>query len=385
MLLPEDVLVARATRLDAVIDLEVADAVLIRRMAARRVLVDGAWVVRADDRPETVRHRLEVYRWQTAPLVDFFGADGTGSGSSMCLRGPWTARRHPRQALVRRRGCRPARSVRVSGRGIVVVTGATGRQGRAVTRALLAAGWPVRAMTRHPEKPAARNLADAGADVVAADMEDTASLDRAFTGAYGVYSVQNFMTSGLDGEVRQGRNVGDAAHRAGIRHLVQGSAGTGERGTGVGSFESKLDIEEHLAELGLPVTVLRPMAFMELMTDRAFFPPAGVWHVWPKLDGWGFRVPWLSCSDLGRIAERVFEQPERFVGQQLNLSADVRARSTSAGRSTRESPDDRPGGSRCRCVSSSASRRTPPHCGAGHARPDWTPTLRGPGASSRTS
>jgi uncharacterized protein YbjT (DUF2867 family) len=61
------------------------------------------------------------------------------------------------------------------------------------------------------------------------------------------------------------------------------------------------------------------------MTDRAFFPSAGVWHVWPKLDGWGFRVPWLSCSDLGRIAERVFEQPELFVGQQLNLSADVRS------------------------------------------------------------
>jgi uncharacterized protein YbjT (DUF2867 family) len=46
----------------------------------------------------------------------------------------------------------------------------------------------VRAMTRHPEEPAAKNLADAGADVVVADMEDTASLDRAFTGAYGVYS-----------------------------------------------------------------------------------------------------------------------------------------------------------------------------------------------------
>jgi uncharacterized protein YbjT (DUF2867 family) len=179
----------------------------------------------------------------------------------------------------------------VSGTGVVVVTGATGRQGRAVGRALLAAGWPVRAMTRHPGRSVARALADAGAQLVVADMEDPASLDRAFAGAYAVYSVQNYMTSGLDGEVRQGRNVGDAALRAGVRHLVQGSAGTGERGTGVGSFESKVDIEDHLAELGLPVTVLRPTAFMELMTDRAFFPPAGMWHVWPKLDGWGLQVP----------------------------------------------------------------------------------------------
>jgi adenylate kinase len=68
---------ARATRLDAVIDLEVADAELVRRMATRRVLVEGVWVVRDDDRPETVRHRLEVYREQTAPLVDFYAAEGT--------------------------------------------------------------------------------------------------------------------------------------------------------------------------------------------------------------------------------------------------------------------------------------------------------------------
>ena len=66
----------RGTRLDAVLDLEVADAELIRRMAARRVLVDGAWAVRDDDRPDTVRHRLQVYREQTAPLVDFYAADG---------------------------------------------------------------------------------------------------------------------------------------------------------------------------------------------------------------------------------------------------------------------------------------------------------------------
>jgi uncharacterized protein YbjT (DUF2867 family) len=213
----------------------------------------------------------------------------------------------------------------VSGNRIVVVTGATGRQGGAVTRALLGAGWQVRAMTRDPGQARAAALAAEGAELVQADMEDGASLDRAFAGAYGVYSVQNFMTSGVDGEVRQGRLVGEAAGRAGIRHLVYGSAGTGDRGTGVGSFESKLDVEDHFAELSLPVTVLRPMAFMELMTDPAFYPAAGVWHVWPKLAGWDFRVPWLSCSDLGLIAERVFAQPERFIGEHLQLAGDVRS------------------------------------------------------------
>ena len=71
-----DELAARDTHLDAVLELVVDDDELIRRMATRRVLVDGAWVVRDDDRPETVRHRLEVYRKLTAPLVDFYAADG---------------------------------------------------------------------------------------------------------------------------------------------------------------------------------------------------------------------------------------------------------------------------------------------------------------------
>jgi adenylate kinase len=69
-------LAARNDTLDAVVELVVEDAELIQRMAARRVLVDGVWTVRDDDRPETVRHRLEVYRASTAPLVDFYVAAG---------------------------------------------------------------------------------------------------------------------------------------------------------------------------------------------------------------------------------------------------------------------------------------------------------------------
>jgi adenylate kinase len=69
-------LAARGARLDAVVELAVDDDELVRRMSARRTFVDGAWVVRDDDRPEIVRHRLEVYRAETAPLVDFYAAEG---------------------------------------------------------------------------------------------------------------------------------------------------------------------------------------------------------------------------------------------------------------------------------------------------------------------
>lgn len=71
-----DALAARGARLDVVLELVVDDDELIRRMSERRVLVDGVWTQREDDRPETIRHRLTVYREQTAPLVGFYADEG---------------------------------------------------------------------------------------------------------------------------------------------------------------------------------------------------------------------------------------------------------------------------------------------------------------------
>ena len=206
----------------------------------------------------------------------------------------------------------------------MVVCGATGRQGGAVARRLLGRGWTVRALTRKPESARARALAQAGADVVRADMRDRRSLELAFAGAHGIYSVQNPITSGLEGEVAEGRNVADAAQSAGVAHLVYGSAGFGEP-TGVGSWDSKLEVERHLAGLDLPVTVLRPMAFMELMTDRAFYPQFSTWHVMPKLAGADTRIGWLAVDDLAVVAEAAFADPDRYAGEAVALVADARS------------------------------------------------------------
>jgi len=93
-----------------------------------------------------------------------------------------------------------------------LVAGATGNQGGAVARALLAArGWKVRGITRDPNKPEARELARLGAEMVRADLYDSASLGRALEGAYGAFSVENFWVEGYEGEVRQGRNLANAA------------------------------------------------------------------------------------------------------------------------------------------------------------------------------
>jgi uncharacterized protein YbjT (DUF2867 family) len=155
-------------------------------------------------------------------------------------------------------------------------------------------------------------------------MNELSSLRAAFDGASGVYSVQNGLKSGFDREVIQGRNVADAARSAGVGHLVYGSAGTGQAGTGIPSWESKLPVEEHVRSIGLPFTILRPMAFMELMTDKSFYPTVGTWRIMPRLTGDDRPIPWLSVQDLGEIAVKVFANPEEFVGRDVKLASDVR-------------------------------------------------------------
>jgi uncharacterized protein YbjT (DUF2867 family) len=207
---------------------------------------------------------------------------------------------------------------------VVLVTGATGRQGGAVTRHLLKDGWRVRALTRDPATAKAAALSALGAEVVRGDMADRESVLAAARGVHGVFSVQNPMLSGLDAEVRQGKNVADAAKEAGARHVVYGSAGVGRK-TGVGSWDSKLEVEAHMKALALPLTVLRPMAFMELMTDKGYYPGASTWHVMPKLMGAARPVPWLAVDDLGAIVAKVFADPGRYVGADIKLASDVQS------------------------------------------------------------
>jgi uncharacterized protein YbjT (DUF2867 family) len=157
------------------------------------------------------------------------------------------------------------------------------------------------------------------------DAEDVDTLRRAFAGVYGVFDVQNPMTSSTAAEVRQGGHVADAAAAAGVSHVVYGAAGVGTETTGVASWDSKLAVAARFRERGLPVTVLRPMAFMELMTDKTFYPRVGVWSVMPKLMGGTRPVGWLCTDDLGAITARVFADPGRWVDTTLELVADVQS------------------------------------------------------------
>ena len=214
--------------------------------------------------------------------------------------------------------------IATEGRTIAVV-GATGRQGGQVARRLLEQGWKVRALTRTPESKKAAGLRSLGADVVKADLEDPASLEAAFENAYGVYHMQPPVIGETQAEVRQGRNAAEAAKKTGVRHLVYGSAGPGHTKTGIEQWDSKIDVTKTMQDLGLPLTVLRPMAFMELMSDAGYYPQSSTWHIWPRLMGTERRIPWLSVQDLGTIAAKAFASPADYLGKDLPLASDAQS------------------------------------------------------------
>ena len=203
--------------------------------------------------------------------------------------------------------------------GIVLVVGATGRQGGAVVRHMLPRGWKLRALTQNPKSYSSQKLAEQGVELVQGDLNDPASLERAAHGVYGIYSVQDFWTAGARREVQQGKNMADAARKVGAEHFVYSSVGGAERNTGITHWETKWEVEKYIRGLKLPVTVLRPVSFMEtyhilevevgLLKGKLADPIRG-------------DKPYqtIATDDIGAFAALAFERPKEFIGAELEIA-----------------------------------------------------------------
>jgi uncharacterized protein YbjT (DUF2867 family) len=202
---------------------------------------------------------------------------------------------------------------------LILVTGATGKQGGAVARSLLDRGFRVRALTRDPQRPEAQALTEQGAEAVQGDMDDRSAMDRVLEGAYGVFSVQNFWEAGYDLEVQQGKTVADAANDAGVEHFIYSSVGSAYRETGISHFDSKWEIEKHVRELGLPYTILRPVFFMqnwETMQEHIL----GGSLAQPLDPDKPFQQ--VAVEDIGAFAAIAFEHPDEWIGREVDLAGD---------------------------------------------------------------
>jgi uncharacterized protein YbjT (DUF2867 family) len=202
-------------------------------------------------------------------------------------------------------------------RKIILVLGATGQQGGAVVKALTGSDFVIRALTRDPEAQKAKTLVQSGAEVVKADFADEGSMRQALQGVYGVFSVHN-MTGGLRAEEEQGKSLATWAKQAGVEHLVYSSVGGAERRTGIGHFDSKWAVEEHIRAIGQPHTIVRPVAFMENFTG---FPPFVLFSI---LRGSlnNKKLQLIAVEDIGKWVALAFSKPEQFLNQSTEIAGD---------------------------------------------------------------
>lgn len=221
--------------------------------------------------------------------------------------------------------------------GPILVTGATGKQGGAVIRALLKAGRTVRALTRDPHSVAGKTLSAQGVEVVKGDFNDSASLYAALTGADGVFSMQMGSHPGdPETEVVTGRALVEAAHSAGVRVIVHTSvARAGDQKNFIGWDEARWEplywnnkaaVNDMVKAQGFPYwVILKPAMIMENL-----IPPM-VDFMYPSLAERGqfetaiesdTRLDWIAAQDIGAFAAAAFADPENFHGNEIDLSAE---------------------------------------------------------------
>ncbi|GAB7038619.1 MULTISPECIES: NmrA/HSCARG family protein [Catenuloplanes] len=223
----------------------------------------------------------------------------------------------------------------------VLVVGATGRQGGATARALLAAGVPVRALVRDPEAPRAREIAALGATLYRADLRDPASLTGAVAGVRGVFSVQMPAwnadgSADFDDELRQAVNLIDAARDGGVPQFVHTSVSGAGRTADVPGwaegrwvpmeavYRPKVAAAERVRAAGFPRwTILKPGFFMSnLHPDAAYLFPRGVEGGLATVLRPGTHLSLVAVDDIGRAAAAAFIEPDRFHRVELELASD---------------------------------------------------------------
>ena len=204
---------------------------------------------------------------------------------------------------------------------IIFVTGGTGKQGGAVARNLAKEGYTVKVLTRNPDSTKARGLTSLGIELIKGTLDDPRTYKKHLEGAFGVFSVLSF-EYGTKKEIAQGTSLADLARDTGVQHFIYSSVAWAEAKSDVPHFESKLKIENHIKELGIPYTILRPASLYE----NFLYPQVkeainnGI-LVQPTKET--TRMQYVASEDVGRAAVRIFNNPELYINRTLDLATET--------------------------------------------------------------
>jgi uncharacterized protein YbjT (DUF2867 family) len=224
---------------------------------------------------------------------------------------------------------------------IIAVVGATGAQGGGLVRAILddpSGRFAARAITRDVESADARELARLGAEVVAADLDDVDSVERAFAGAHGAFCVTFFWDHfSPEKELEHARNQAEAARRARVNHVIWSTLEdtrelvpmdddrlpTLMNSYKVPHFDAKGEADRFFAEAGVPTTYLLTSFYWDNLIHFGMGPKPGpdgkLAIVMPMGDS---RLPGIAAEDIGRCALGIFDQGEDVIGDRIGIAGE---------------------------------------------------------------
>jgi uncharacterized protein YbjT (DUF2867 family) len=224
---------------------------------------------------------------------------------------------------------------------IIAVVGATGAQGGGLVRAIAAdpgGGFKARAITRNAGSDKAKALADLGAEIVEADVDDAASLERAFAGAHGAYCVTFFWEHfSPDREAAQVGNMAAAAARTGIEHAIWSTLEDTRRWVPltddrmptlmgrykVPHFDAKGESNRLFAEHGVPTTYLLTSFYWDNLIHFGMGPKPGPDGTLVfTLPMGGKRLPGIAAEDIGRCAYGIFKKGPELIGSTVGVAAE---------------------------------------------------------------
>ena len=229
----------------------------------------------------------------------------------------------------------------MAGHRIIAVVGATGSQGAGLCEAILGdpdGGFACRAITRNPGSEKARALKAKGIEVVAADLDDEASLTAAFSGAHGVFGVTNYPETGsVEREQQQAVNIAKAARAADVAHVIWSTLDDTAQWlplsdprmpTLLGKYkvphsDSKGQIDHVFTDLGLPTTFLLTCFYWDNFYNHGWGPergPDGGYAL--TLPIGKARMPGMAAGDIGACAYGIFRAGAGYIGKTVGIAGE---------------------------------------------------------------
>lgn len=224
---------------------------------------------------------------------------------------------------------------------IIAIVGATGAQGGSLVRAILAdkaSEFTPRAITRNRDSDKAKALAKAGAEVVKADIDDEASLERALDGAHGAFLVTNFWEHfSPEREYTQAGNMARAAKTTGVKHVIWSTLEDTRKQVPleddrmptlqgkykVPHFDAKGEADQIFRDLGLPTTFLQTSFYWENFIYFGSGPKRGpdgtLALTFPLGDK---KLPAIAVEDIGKTAYAIFKRGREFIGKTIAIAGE---------------------------------------------------------------